>query len=107
MDLKLKDKVILVTGGAKGIGAAIVHACTAEGAVPGIVARQSEAGQQLRSELQNKGASCGLIAIDLSVPENCPASVEHTVKSFGRIDALVNNAGRNDKVVRGPGRLAK
>jgi L-fucose dehydrogenase len=98
MDLKLKDKVILVTGGAKGIGAAIVHACTAEGAVPVIVDRDAEAGQQLRSELQNKGARCGLIAIDLAVPENCSASVELTVKSFGRIDALVNNAGRNDKV---------
>ena len=98
MDLKLKDKVILVTGGAKGIGAAIVHACTAEGAVPVIVDRDAEAGKQLRSELQNKGAVCGLIAIDLAVPENCSQSVEHTVKSFGRIDALVNNAGRNDKV---------
>jgi len=98
MDLKLKDKVILVTGGAKGIGAAIVHACTDEGAVPVIVDRDAEAGKQLRSELQNKGAVCGLIAIDLAVPENCSQSVEHTVKSFGRIDALVNNAGRNDKV---------
>jgi L-fucose dehydrogenase len=98
MDLKLKDKVILVTGGAKGIGAAIVHACTAEGAVPVIVDRDAEAGKQLRSELQNKGAVCGLIAIDLAVPENCSQAVEHTVKSFGRIDALVNNAGRNDKV---------
>jgi len=98
MDLKLKDTVILVTGGAKGIGAAIVHACAAEGAVPVIVDRDAEAGKQLRSELQNKGASCGLIAIDLSVPENCSASVEHTLKNFGRIDGLVNNAGRNDKV---------
>jgi L-fucose dehydrogenase len=98
MDLKLKDKVILVTGGAKGIGAAIAHACTAEGAVPVIVDRDAEAGEHLRSELQNKGAVCGLIAIDLAVPENCSQCVEHTVKSFGRIDALVNNAGRNDKV---------
>jgi L-fucose dehydrogenase len=98
MDLKLKDKVILVTGGAKGIGAAIVHACTAEGAVPVIVDRDAEAGKQLQSELQRKGASCGLVATDLSIPENCSASVEHTVNSFGRIDALVNNAGRNDKV---------
>ena len=98
MDLQLKDKVVIVTGGAKGIGAAIVHACTAEGAVPVIVDRDAEAGKQLRSELQNKGAVCGLIAIDLAVPENCSQSVEHTVKSFGRIDALVNNAGRNDKV---------
>ena len=43
MDLQLKDKVILVTGGAKGIGAAIVRACSAEGAIPMIVDRDTEA----------------------------------------------------------------
>ena len=43
MDLQLKDKVIIVTGGAKGIGAAIVHACAAEGAIPVIVDRDAQA----------------------------------------------------------------
>jgi L-fucose dehydrogenase len=41
MDLQLKDKVVIVTGGAKGIGAAIVHACAAEGAIPVIVDRDA------------------------------------------------------------------
>jgi L-fucose dehydrogenase len=98
MDLQLNHKVIIVTGGAKGIGAAIVHACAAESAIPVIVDRDAEAGQQLQSELRNRGASCGLITVDLATPESCSQSVEHTVKNFGRIDALVNNAGRNDKV---------
>jgi L-fucose dehydrogenase len=98
MDLQLNHKVIIVTGGAKGIGAAIVHACAAESAIPVIVDRDAEAGQQLQSELRNRGASCGLITVDLATPETCSQSVEHTVKNFGRIDALVNNAGRNDKV---------
>src|SRR5450759_3067930 len=98
MELQLKDKVIIVTGGAKGIGAAIVHACAVEGAIPVIVGRDAEAGKQLRAELQNRGASCGLITVDLDTPESCSESVEQTVKNFGRIDALVNNAGRNDKV---------
>jgi L-fucose dehydrogenase len=98
MDLQLNHKVILVTGGAKGIGAAIVHACAAEGAIPVIVGRDAEAGKQLQSELRNRGTSCGLITVDLATPESCSQSVEHTVKTFGRIDALVNNAGRNDKV---------
>jgi L-fucose dehydrogenase len=98
MDLQLNQKVIIVTGGAKGIGAAIVHACAAESAIPVIVDRDAEAGQQLQSELRNRGASCGLITVDLATPESCSQSVEHTVKNFGRIDALVNNAGRNDKV---------
>lgn len=95
MDLQLKDKVIMVTGGAKGIGAAIVRACAAEGAIPVIVDRDEESGQQLQSELKS---TAGLIAVDLATSESCARSVEHTVNNFGRIDALVNNAGRNDKV---------
>src|ERR1035441_3361471 len=98
MDLQLKGKVVIVTGGAKGIGAAIVHACAAEGAIPVIIGRDAEAGKQLQSELQNSGATCGLITVDLATPESCAQSVEQTLKNFGRIDALVNNAGRNDKV---------
>jgi NAD(P)-dependent dehydrogenase (short-subunit alcohol dehydrogenase family) len=98
MDLQLKGKVIIVTGGAKGIGAAIVRACAGEGAVPVIVGRDAAAGQQLQNELQTGRASCGLITVDLSTPEICLQAVERTLKDFGRIDSLVNNAGRNDNV---------
>jgi L-fucose dehydrogenase len=98
MDLQLKDKVVIVTGGAKGIGAAIVHACADEGAIPVIVDRDEEVGKQLQSEMQKRGARCGLIAMDLVSPENCAQSVARTVQEFGSIDAVVNNAGRNDKV---------
>jgi NAD(P)-dependent dehydrogenase (short-subunit alcohol dehydrogenase family) len=98
MDLELKGKVVIVTGGAKGIGAAIVHACADEGAVPVIIGRDAEAGKNLKSEVQNKGSKCGLISVDLSTPESCEQSVAQTVTEFGRLDALVNNAGRNDKV---------
>lgn len=98
MDLQLRDKVIIVTGGAKGIGSAIVHACAAEGAIPVIVDRDAQAGKGLQTELHKTGSSCGLITADLDSPENCAQSIEQTLKMFGRIDALVNNAGRNDKV---------
>jgi len=98
MDLQLKDKVVIVTGGAKGIGAAIVRAIATEGAVPVIVGRDAQTGQQLQNELETRGSKCGLITADLSTPENCSQSIEQTLKAFGRIDALVNNAGRNDKV---------
>ncbi len=98
MDLELKGKVIVITGGAKGIGAAIVHACAEEGAVPVIVDRDAEAGKQVQSEVRKSGARCGLIAAELNPPENCEQSVSQTLKEFGRLDALVNNAGRNDKV---------
>ncbi|MGH9504203.1 MAG: SDR family oxidoreductase [Terriglobales bacterium] len=98
MDLELKDKVVIVTGGAKGIGAAIVRASAGEGAVPVIVDRDGEAGGQLQGELRSKGANCGLVTVELSNPDGCSRSVEQAFKTFGRIDALVNNAGRNDKV---------
>jgi L-fucose dehydrogenase len=98
VDLQLKDKVVIVTGGAKGIGAAIVRACAGEGAVPVIVDRDAEAGKQLQSELQKNGANCALITVDLETPESCSQSVEETLHTFGRVDDLVNNAGRNDKV---------
>ncbi len=98
MDLGLKDKVVIVTGGAKGIGAAIVRGCAAEGGVPVIVGRDPEAGRHLQNELQKNGSHCGLISVDLGAPESCEQSVAHTIQEFGRLDALVNNAGRNDKV---------
>lgn len=107
MDLQLKDKVVIVSGGAKGIGAAIVHSLAAEGAIPVIVDRDAEAGRHLQSELQNSRRNCALINVDVEVPENCSQSIEQTVKTFGRLDALVNNAGRNDKVGLESGSVAE
>jgi len=98
MDLQLKEKVVIVTGGAKGIGAAIVRACGQEGAIPVIVGRGSEAGAQLQAELQRNGLKNHLISTELSIPENCAKAIEETIRVFGRLDGLVNNAGRNDKV---------
>lgn len=98
MDLQLKDKVIIVTGGAKGIGAGIVQACAAEGAIPVIVGRDPDAGKQVQADIHKHGGRCELISVELSTPENCSRSVDEVTKKFGRLDALVNNAGRNDKV---------
>jgi L-fucose dehydrogenase len=107
MDLQLKDKVIIVTGGAKGIGAAIVRALAAEGAIPVIVDRDAEAGKRLQSKLQDSNSNCTLINVDVETPESCLQSIEQTLKTFGRIDALVNNAGRNDKVGLESGSVAE
>jgi L-fucose dehydrogenase len=94
MDLELKDKVVMVTGGAKGIGAAIVRAAAAEHAIPVIVDRDVEAGNLLRSQLPGSE----LIIAELASAESCYAAVDHTTRKFGRMDALVNNAGVNDKI---------
>lgn len=98
MDLQLKEKVIIVTGGAKGIGAAIALACGEEGAVPVIVDRSADAADQLQSQLHRKGAISHFIQAELADPANCKKAVEETIRTFGRIDGLVNNAGRNDGV---------
>jgi L-fucose dehydrogenase len=98
MDLQLKDKVVLITGGAKGIGAAIARGSANEGAIPVIVDLDGQAGNQLRSELQKSGRVCGLICADLLATANCSAAVDQTLREFGRLDVLVNNAGVNDRI---------
>jgi L-fucose dehydrogenase len=98
MDLKIKGKVVLITGGAKGIGAAIVRGCGAEGAIPVIVDRDERAGEELQAELRASRIESGLIIADLSLPEACARAVEGTIQKLGRLDALVNNAGVNDGV---------
>jgi L-fucose dehydrogenase len=98
MDLRLKEKVILVTGGAKGIGAAIVRAAATEGAIPVFLDRDAEAGQQLQTALQSSGVKGEFVAGEITAPQTCGKTVEYVLQNFGRLDALVNNVGANDNV---------
>jgi L-fucose dehydrogenase len=98
LDLQLKNKVVLVTGGAKGIGAAIARAAAAEGGIAVIVDRDADASNRLRDEMKSEGRACKAILADLSSPEECVSAVEQTIGEFGGLDVLVNNAGVNDKV---------
>jgi L-fucose dehydrogenase len=98
MDLQLKGKVVLVTGGAKGIGAAIVRGCADEDGVPVIVDRDADAARRLQSRLERSGRKAGFIPADLAAGQDCSLAVEQTLRDFGRLDALVNNAGINDRV---------
>ena len=98
MDLQLKDKVVLITGGAKGIGAAIVRASAAEGAIPVFLDRDVEAGKQLLSSLEGSGLKCDFLSGEITERQTCSRTVEDVLQKFGRIDALVNNVGANDNV---------
>jgi L-fucose dehydrogenase len=96
MDLQLKDKVILITGGAKGIGEAVSRGAAKEGAVPVFVDKDGEAGKRLREELESAKGRCLFLEADVLPAENCRAIVEQTLAQFGRIDVLINNVGAND-----------
>jgi L-fucose dehydrogenase len=98
MDLQLKDKVVLITGGAKGIGEAISRGCVGEGAIPVFVDKDREAGARLKSEFRGTDAKCAFHCADVLPAENCKALVEQTLEEFGRLDVLVNNVGANDNV---------
>jgi L-fucose dehydrogenase len=98
LNLQLLDKVVLVTGGAKGIGAAIAHALAQAGALPVVVDRDVEAGEKIRAALGRVSARSLFVSADLTPSKNCLRAVEQAAKALGKIDALINNAGINDRI---------
>lgn len=98
MDLQLKDKVVIVTGGAKGIGEAISKTLSKEGALVVIAGRNPADNEKVVQVINAGGGEAYGIAAELSVVEDCKKVIDETVRKFGRIDGLVNNAGANDGV---------
>ncbi|WP_149242216.1 SDR family oxidoreductase [Dyadobacter sp. 32] len=98
MDLKLQNKVVIVTGGAKGIGEGIVQVLAAEGAIPVIVGRNAADNQKVVDDLAAKGFSSFQVVAELTEPSQSEAAVAAVMEKFGRIDGLINNAGVNDGV---------
>jgi NAD(P)-dependent dehydrogenase (short-subunit alcohol dehydrogenase family) len=89
MDLGLKDRKVLVTGGSKGIGLACAKAFVAEGARVALVSRSRENLEKAKTSLRD----AYIIAADLTNAEAAAAMVERVEKEFGPIDVLVNSAG--------------
>ena len=98
MNLNLKDKVFIVTGGASGIGESIVRKLADEDAIACIVDRDEERTIKLSNELKKKNKKCFFVVIDLTKPDACKNAVDKIFNEFKRIDGLVNNAGLNDGV---------
>jgi L-fucose dehydrogenase len=94
MDLQLKNKVIIVSGGAKGIGEGIVRVLAAEGAIPIIIGRSEEDNTKVIAEI-NTGSQ---VVAELTNPAECESAIKAVIEKYGRIDGLVNNAGVNDSV---------
>ncbi|MDN3581435.1 SDR family oxidoreductase [Mucilaginibacter flavus] len=98
MNLQLTDKVIIVTGGAKGIGEGIVKVLAAEGAIPVIVGRSAEDNLKVVHEIEAAGGKAFQVVAELTDPKASEAAINAVVAQYGRIDGLVNNAGVNDGI---------
>lgn len=95
MDLQLKGKIIIVSGGAKGIGEGIVRVLAAEGAFPVIIGRSEQDNLKVVNDLDGKASQ---VVAELTDPAQCENAIKSVIEKYGRIDGLVNNAGVNDGV---------
>ena len=94
MDLKLNNKIIIVTGGAKGIGEGITKLLAEEGAFPVILGRNEADNKQLIEQI----GTGDQFKVELTDPEACRTSVHEIIQKYKRIDGIVNNAGINDGI---------
>lgn len=93
MDLELKGKAAIVTGGSRGIGLACARALAAEGCSLLLAARGEEGLSKSAADLAAAGAKVATLAIDVTAPEAGGRIVEAAVKAFGPLDAVIANAG--------------
>jgi 3-oxoacyl-[acyl-carrier protein] reductase len=93
MDLKLTGRVAIITGPAKGMGAAITRAFAAEGAHVALIGRDTNAIAPVADEVRSKHAHAIIIPCDITDASQCDAAAHKTKETFGRIDILVNVAG--------------
>jgi L-fucose dehydrogenase len=96
MDLGLKAKVFIVTGGAKGIGEAISKLIAAEGGITVIAGRSTEDNNKTVAAITAAGGKAVEVTAELGEAAACKKVIDFTVEKYGRIDGLVNNAGVND-----------
>jgi 3-oxoacyl-[acyl-carrier protein] reductase len=93
VDLRLTDKVAIVTGSSRGIGKAIAAGLAAEGCRVTVCARDADALERAAVELRGAGAKVLAVVADVGKPEDDVRVVAETARAFGRIDILVNNVG--------------
>lgn len=98
MNLNLKDKVFIITGGAAGIGEAITKTALLEGAKVAIVGRGNLKDYPIASFLEVHESKYLFLKTELTNPDECKKAVEDTINKFGSLYCLVNNAGINDGI---------
>jgi NAD(P)-dependent dehydrogenase (short-subunit alcohol dehydrogenase family) len=95
MDLGLESKVVIVTGGASGLGKAMVEAFAEEGATVVIADVNKADGLQFASDLSSQGKQADFLFLDVSDAEQVNTAIDSVFKKYGKIDVLCNNAGVN------------
>ena len=98
MDLKLEGRVAMITGPAKGMGAAITMAFALEGVKLALIGRDTDAIEPVAEAAANVGAAAVVLPCDLTKPEQCVEAAEKAKKAYDRIDILVNVAGGSGPV---------
>ncbi len=98
MELGLKGKVVAVTGGSEGIGRATVQRFVAEGAKVAFCARRQDALDKLAGEMRKAGGDVLCMVADASKEGEMEKFIDATVKHYGRVDVVVNNAGGSGQV---------
>ena len=93
METRLKGKTAIVTGANRGIGKAIAVRLAAEGAQVALCARDANLLEQAVKEIENAGGHAAAVSLDLRMPESPKRAVDLTLKTYGRIDIIINNAG--------------
>ena len=91
--MRLKDKVALITGGTSGIGEATAVLFAREGAAVAITGRNEQRGAAVVKRMEQQGGHAAFFRADVSIASDCRRAVEETVRAFGRLDILFNNAG--------------
>ena len=96
--MRLEGKVALVTGGARGIGAAAARLFAKEDAKVVIVDTLDDLGRQVQSQIQQSGGECLFVHLDVTIEEEWRQAIDATISTFGMLNVLVNNAA-----IRGEG----
>jgi NAD(P)-dependent dehydrogenase (short-subunit alcohol dehydrogenase family) len=91
--MRLRDKVAIITGGTSGIGEATALLFAKEGARVAITGRSAERGAAVVGRIKQNGGDGIFLRADVSVAEDCEAAVKETLRAFGKLDVLFNNAG--------------
>ena len=90
--MDLEGKVVMISGGTKGLGAALARRCAAEGAAVSLCARSEDDLATIAAELTEAGRDVLTVVADVSLEDEVRAWVQATVDHFGRVDGIVNNA---------------